>query len=132
MKAILLAAGYGKRLRPFLLTKTPKCLIPIKGNPLLGIWLKKLNLSGFGPCLINTHYLHNQVVDFINNFKLDNNLDIKITYEQKLLGTAGTLIDNLAFFDENDEDIILIHADNYCLADLNELNLLIRIDLKNV
>ena len=41
MKAILLAAGFGKRLQP-LTNTTPKCLVPINGKPLLGIWLNKL------------------------------------------------------------------------------------------
>ena len=45
MKAILLAAGFGKRLRP--ITETiPKCLVPIKGVPLLEIWLEKLSKVG--------------------------------------------------------------------------------------
>lgn len=38
MRAILLAAGYGTRLRP-LTNSMPKCLVPIHGKPLLGIWL---------------------------------------------------------------------------------------------
>mgnify|MGYP001369731422 FL=1 len=122
MKALLLAAGYGKRLRP-ITNKIPKCLVPIKDKPLLGIWLKRLHLSGFGPFLINTHYKHNQVLDFIYNFNQDLKLDIKIVHEEKLLGTAGTLIANLDFIDEHDDDLILIHADNYCLANLNEFKI---------
>jgi len=39
------------------------------------------------------------------------------------LGTAGTLIANLAFLDANDKDVILIHADNYCLEDLNKFKI---------
>jgi len=64
MRALLLAAGLGTRLRP--LTDTvPKCLVPIKGQPLLGIWLDRLSKAGIGPFLINTHYLAEQVADFI-------------------------------------------------------------------
>ena len=60
MRALLLAAGLGTRLRP--LTDTmPKCLVPIKGRPLLSIWLERLTQAGIGPFLINTHYLANQV-----------------------------------------------------------------------
>jgi hypothetical protein len=40
MKALLLAAGFGTRLRP-LTDSLPKCLVPIKGQPLLGIWLER-------------------------------------------------------------------------------------------
>ncbi|MBT6012644.1 MAG: nucleotidyltransferase family protein, partial [Candidatus Marinimicrobia bacterium] len=45
MRAILLSAGLGTRLRP-LTNEVPKCLVPINGRPLLDIWLEKLTLSG--------------------------------------------------------------------------------------
>ena len=60
IKALLLAAGLGTRLRPLTL-KTPKCLVEIDGTPLLGIWLKKLNRLGCDEVLINTHYLNKEV-----------------------------------------------------------------------
>ena len=64
MKTILLAAGFGKRLMP--LTKDiPKCLVPIKGVPLLDIWLTRLVEFNLGPFLVNTHYLSSQVEAFI-------------------------------------------------------------------
>jgi mannose-1-phosphate guanylyltransferase len=112
---MLLAAGLGTRLRP--LTDTiPKCLVPIKGKPLLQIWLERLTEAGIGPFLINTHYLAEQVVAFI---ELSPFLDqVILVHEPQLLGTAGTLIQNLDFF--QGEDGLLIHADNYCLADLRE------------
>lgn len=115
MKAILLAAGYGTRLNPLTL-KIPKCLVPIKKNPLLGIWLEKLSNANIGPFLINTHYLSKQVENFIceGNFQES----VTLVYESELLGTAGTLIANLDFF--GDDDGMLIHADNYCLADFKK------------
>ncbi len=114
MKAILLAAGFGTRLRP--LTNTiPKCLVPIKGKPLLQIWLERLTGSGIGPFLINTHYLVEQVNAFIGSSLFRDK--VTLVHENKLLGTAGTLIDNLDFF--QGEEGMLIHADNYCLADFN-------------
>ena len=45
MKAFILAAGMGKRLRPYTLN-TPKCLIKIKGRPLLDLWVDKLLKAG--------------------------------------------------------------------------------------
>jgi mannose-1-phosphate guanylyltransferase len=114
MKAILLAAGLGTRLRP--LTNTiPKCLVPIKGKPLLEIWLERLTQAGIGPFLVNTHYLGNQVESFIQNSPYRN--QVTLVHEPELLGTAGTLIKNLGFF--QGEDGLLIHADNYCLADFS-------------
>jgi mannose-1-phosphate guanylyltransferase len=112
MRALLLAAGLGTRLRP--ITDTiPKCLVPIKGQPLLKIWLDRLTKAGIGPFLINTHYLAEQVEECIETSPYRD--QIKLVDESELLGTAGTLIANLDFF--QGEDGLLIHADNYCLAD---------------
>lgn len=115
MKAILLAAGYGKRLRP-LTDHTPKCLVEIRGVPLLEIWLSNLIASNVTDFLINTHYLSSQVSTFVGNSKYKSN--IILTHENFLLGTAGTLIANLDFFEGNEG--MLIHADNYCLENLSD------------
>lgn len=114
MRAILLAAGLGTRLRPLTET-TPKCLVPIKGRPLLGIWLERLSQAGMGPFLVNTHYLPEQVETFVNLSPYRE--QVRVVYERELRGTAGTVIANLDFF--NGEDGVLIHADNYCLADFS-------------
>jgi mannose-1-phosphate guanylyltransferase len=114
MRVLLLAAGFGTRLRP--LTDTiPKCLVQIKGRPLLIIWLERLVQIGMGPFLINTHYHATQVADLIASGPFCD--QVTLAYEPILRGTAGTLIANLDFF--QGEDGMLIHADNYCLADLN-------------
>lgn len=113
MRALLLAAGFGSRLRP-LTDSMPKCLVPVKGQPLLGIWLERLTKAGFGPFLVNTHYLAEQVDRFIENSPYRDR--VELVNETILRGTAGTLIANLPFF--HGQDGMLIHADNYCLADL--------------
>jgi mannose-1-phosphate guanylyltransferase len=113
MRAILLAAGFGTRLQP--LTNTvPKCLVPIKGQPLLEIWLERLTKASIGPFLINTHHLAEKVEAYIA--ASSHAKAAKLVREVELHGTAGTLIRNLDFF--NGTDGMLIHADNYCLADL--------------
>ena len=114
MKAMLLAAGLGTRLRP--LTDTiPKCLVPINGQALLNIWLDRLSQVGIGPFLINTHYLSERVQAFIESSPYHD--QVTLVYENELRGTAGTLIANLDFFEG--QDGLLAHADNYCLADLH-------------
>ena len=118
MRAILLAAGLGTRLRP-LTNNIPKCLVPIKGRPLLDIWLEKLTMSGVNEVLINTHYLAEQVQSFILGSKYRDN--VKLVYEPTLLGTAGTLKANIDFF--QGKDGMLIHADNYSMADLRDFQL---------
>ena len=114
MRALLLAAGLGTRLRPITNT-TPKCLVPIHGQALLAIWLQRLAQAGIGPFLVNTHYLSCQVDAFVEASPYQK--DISTVHERDLLGTAGTLVANLDFF--ADGDGLLIHADNYCLADFS-------------
>lgn len=114
MRALLLAAGLGTRLRP-LTDIMPKCLVPIKGQPLLGIWLERLTQANIGPFLINTHYLAWQVETFIDASPYRD--QVTLVNELELHGTAGTLIANLDFF--QGQDGLLIHADNYCLADFS-------------
>jgi mannose-1-phosphate guanylyltransferase len=113
MRAILLAAGLGTRLRP-LTDATPKCLMRINGVSLLGIWMERLIHSGVSPLLVNTHYLSDQVSEFVKKSDFKDQVDL--VHEPSLLGTAGTLMENLDFF--RGEDGMLIHADNYCMANL--------------
>ena len=114
MKVLLLAAGLGTRLKP--LTDTvPKCLVPVHGQPLLHIWLQRLSAAGAGPFLVNTHYLAPKVSDFVQSSPFS--AVVSLVNEPELLGTAGTLIENLSFFGGGDG--MLLHADNYCLADLS-------------
>ena len=108
IKAILLSAGFGKRLRPLTLN-TPKCLVSIDGEPLIIKWLKKLEEIGCEEALINTHYLASKVEEVIKGWD-QTRLKVKITYEEELLGTAGTLRNNLNFF--KDSIGLLIHTDN--------------------
>lgn len=116
MHAILLAAGLGTRLRPITL-KIPKCLIKLKNKPLLEIWIKNLIKAKIKRILINTHYLSDHVKAFVQSSEYKN--FITLTHEPELLGTAGTLIHNLDFY--KGDDVMLIHADNYCEEDLEKL-----------
>ena len=115
MRAMLLAAGFGTRLRP-ITDSIPKCLVSIKGQPLLGIWFNRLNLAGIKNFLVNTHYLSEQVEKYIEKSQYKS--QVKIINESELLGTAGTIIQNIDFFEG--QDGMVIHTDNYCMADLSE------------
>jgi len=116
LKAILLSAGYGTRLRPLTLEK-PKCLIKINKKPILEIWLDKLSRLGCKEVLINTHYLSEQVDEFIHNYK-SKYMKIITTHEDTLLGTAGTLLKNINFVED---ETLMIHSDNFTTSNLNGL-----------
>jgi len=117
LRALLLAAGLGTRLRPFTL-HTPKCLAPIGGKPLLGHWLSKLEAAGCEAVLINTHHLADQVEQFLQSWP-NTAMAIETVHEPELLGTAGTLMAHQAFFEGATG--LLIHADNAMEADLADL-----------
>lgn len=115
MRALLLAAGHGMRLRP--VTNTiPKCMVDINGRPLLDIWIDLLSKGGVTDILINLHYLPDVVREYIKRCHYP--VNITTVYEEKLLGTAGTLCRNRAFF--NEEAVMLIHADNLSLFDIRQ------------
>ena len=114
MKAFLLAAGFGKRLRP--LTNTiPKCLVPIKGKPLMACWLDSLFGSGcIDSVVINVHYLHDKVEAFISSCQFKDR--VELVYEERLMGTAGAIVAHGRYLGAG--PLMLIHADNYSLFDV--------------
>ena len=116
LRALLLAAGLGTRLRPITLNK-PKCLVPIGGEPLLSRWLRQLEQAGCESVLINTHYLARQVEDFLQTWE-SSNMTVHTIYEPVLHGTAGSLIANQSFF--NNATGLLIHADNVMAGNLSD------------
>ena len=117
IKAILLSAGYGLRLKP-ITDNLPKCLVKINNEPLLGRWLAELHKIGCKKTLINTHYLASKVESFVDklNYK---DMQIELSHEDKLLGTAGTLLKNLNFLKGSIG--ILMHVDNVTNFNLQEL-----------
>lgn len=115
MKALLLSAGLGTRLRP-ITNHTPKCLVPIAGKPLLEYWLDSLSTIGINEFLINTHYLSEQVIKYVKESKYKNK--ITLSYEEELLNTGGTLLKNKDFFEN--KPFLLIHADNLSFCDFEK------------
>lgn len=111
-RAVLLAAGLGTRLRP-LTNFLPKCLVPIRGRPLLEIWLGMLFSAGFERVLINTHYHAELVEEFIAGSPWSDR--VVLSREKRLLGTAGTLKANAKFLEG--EGFLVAHADNLTIFD---------------
>lgn len=118
MKAYLLAAGYGTRLRP--LTETvPKCMVPIRGQPLLRWWLALLRRHGVSEVLVNTHYLPEPVREFMRAYNQQNTgLTVYEAYEPELLGSGGTIRANRDFV-KGEEAFLICYADNLTDADLS-------------
>lgn len=114
MKALLLAAGLGTRLRP-LTNSIPKCLVPIGGRPLLGLWINSFIEAGIKEIFINLSFKGEMVRHYVEEASFP--CQINFLEEKLLLGTGGTLKRNCHKF--LDSSIILAHADNLCLADFS-------------
>lgn len=107
MRALLLAAGLGTRLRP--LTDTvPKCLAPIHGKPLLDYWLEHLFAADVERVLVNLHWLPDVVRAHVAASPYRDRIDL--VHEEVLLGTGGTVLANRAWLEGR--SFLLAHADN--------------------
>ena len=99
MKAMILAAGLGTRLRP-LTDDRPKALVEVGGRTLLEITLERLRGFGVRQVILNVHHFPDMVVDYL---KANNNfgMDIEISREEILLDTGGGLKKAAWFFLEH-------------------------------
>jgi NDP-sugar pyrophosphorylase family protein len=121
MKAMVLAAGLGTRLRP-LTNDRPKALVTVAGRTLLEITLERLRAFGVTEAIVNTHYHAEMIAEYLaahTNF----GMRIEISREQELLDTGGGLKQAAWFFLENgaDEPFLLHNVDVISNIDLGTL-----------
>lgn len=118
MKAFLLAAGVGKRLRPLTAVR-PKCLMPVAGRPLLDYWLALCRRHGVDEVVINLHHHADQVREYIDARKTAG-LQVRLFEEKRLLGSGGTLAANEDFV-RGEKEFLVLYADNLTNVDLGDL-----------
>src|ERR1700753_284464 len=117
MKAFILAAGNGTRLRP--VTDTiPKCLAPICGVPLLEIWLNNCKTAGITEVLVNAHAHASAVKEFA--MRQTTGVKVQIAEEPELLGSAGTLAENREFV-ASEEAFFVLYGDVLTTVDLRRM-----------
>jgi mannose-1-phosphate guanylyltransferase len=114
MKAFLLAGGRGERLRPLTLS-CPKCLAPIDGEPLLGIWLRKFRNEGIDHVLLNVSHHVDRVREFLAT--VDATPHVELVVEDGPQGSASTVSRHRSFV-EAEESFWVIYADNLTDASL--------------
>ena len=106
-KAMILAAGFGKRIHPLTL-KNPKPLLRIGNETLLSNTLKFLEMCEIKDVVINVHYLGEQIINYIKNKKFK--LTIKIVKEEeKILDTGGGALNAIQYF--SDFPFLIINPD---------------------
>ncbi|MCP9470871.1 MAG: NDP-sugar synthase [Nitrospira sp.] len=117
MKAMILAAGLGTRLRP-LTDSMPKPLLPVGGAPLI-VWnLLLLRRHGFRDVVINLHYLGSMIEEALGD---GSQFGLQITYskETTILGTGGGVKQAEPYFDG--EPVLVLNGDTLVEVDLEEL-----------
>ena len=117
MKAFLLSAGIGSRLRP-ITDVTPKCMLVIDDRPLLDIWLDEFDRAGVDEVLVNLHHLPDVVRRHLA--ARTGPPAVRTVFEPQLLGSAGTLVANRQWVD-GEELFLACNADNLTDFDLRTL-----------
>ncbi len=119
MKAMILAAGLGTRLKPLTLDR-PKALVELKGQPLLGTLIEKLKSNGFDEIIVNVHHFAEQVTDYLKARDFFD-ISMKISDERgQLLDTGGGLKKASCFFREN-ETFLLHNVDVFTDIDYKDM-----------
>jgi NDP-sugar pyrophosphorylase family protein len=119
VKAMVLAAGLGTRLRP-LTDNRPKALVDVGGRTMLEITLTRLRSSGISDVIINTHHFADMVAEYLRahqNF----GMHIEISYESVLLDTGGGLKNAAHFFVGSDEPFLVHNVDVLSTIDFSEM-----------
>jgi len=106
MKALILAAGFGSRLRPFT-DHIPKPLFPVNGRPVLDLMIQKLIRAGCCAIMINTHHLHRKIDAFIGTQRYS--VPVVTRYEPDILGTGGAVKNISDFWDL--QPLMVINSD---------------------
>ena len=120
MKAMILAAGRGERLRP-LTDSTPKPMLQVAGKPLLEHHLVRLAEAGVTEIVINTSWLAEQIEAYFSDCEARLGVTISWSREVTALETGGGIVNALALL--GDEPFILINGDvwsDYPLLELRD------------
>jgi MurNAc alpha-1-phosphate uridylyltransferase len=117
MKAMLLAAGRGERLRP-LTERIPKPLVEVGGKPLIAWHLERLAAAGFGEVVLNVSHLAEAIVERLGDGRRFG-LSLRYSREAEPLETAGGIAQALALLGRR--AFLLVNADIYCEVDFASL-----------
>lgn len=119
MKAMILAAGLGTRLKPWTL-EHPKALVPVGGVPMLRRVIEKLRDSGFDRITVNVHHFADQVKEYLST----NDFGVCVTVSDEsdlLLDTGGGILGAADLLFADDEPVLIHNVDILSDADLQKL-----------
>lgn len=107
MKAMILAAGFGTRLKPFTDT-LPKALVPYKSVPMISHQIDRLKKAGITDIVVNVHHFPDKMISFFN--ENDFGINIRLSIEDEILGTGGGILNAREFLAE-EEYFAVINVD---------------------
>ena len=107
VKVVVLAGGYGTRLRPLTYTR-PKAMLPLAGKPILQFIIESVASEGFNDVVVTTNYFREQIIDYFGD---DSDFGVRLVYpeEEKPLGTAGSVKNSEKYLNET---FAVIQGDN--------------------
>ena len=119
MKAMILAAGLGTRLRP-LTEKKPKALIEVDGIPLLELVIQRIRQYGFHDIIINIHHFGEQILAFLEQ-KDNFGLNLCLSDERDFLRDTGGGLKHASWFFDDHQPFLLHNVDILSDVNLHEL-----------
>lgn len=117
MKAIILAGGFGTRLKD-VVPDVPKPMAPVRGAPFLKLLIDRLVLSGVNELILSTGYLHETIYEYFGNGS-EYNASIDYCVEQEPLGTGGAVLKALGMV--GNEDVLIVNGDTYAGVSIDKL-----------
>lgn len=117
MQAVILAGGYGKRLRP-LVSDRPKPMANICGKPFLDYQIRFLRKQGIRDILMCVGYMHDEIIKYFRNGE-DYSVHIEYSIEEQPLDTGGAIKHVLQLVNEN---FFLLNGDTIANVNLNSMS----------
>lgn len=119
MKAMILAAGLGTRLKPWTLSH-PKALVPVGGVPMLRRVIERLISEGFDDIVVNVHHFADQICEFLSDN--DFGVEIRVSNESDmLLDTGGALLKAAPLIFDSDAPCLVHNVDILSDAPLSDI-----------
>lgn len=109
MRAVILAGGFGTRLRP-IIGNEPKCMAPYMGRPMITFIIKRLRAQGIDDITLALHYKAEKFVDYLKGL-------VKFKIEEVPLGTGGAIKNCI----EGDEPFLVVNGDTISAIDYNDM-----------
>jgi mannose-1-phosphate guanylyltransferase len=119
VKAMVLAAGLGTRLRP-LTHDRPKALVEVAGLTLLELTLARLRAFGIQDVIINTHHFADKIAAYLHSHK-NFGMHVELSHEDVLLDTGGGIKKAAYFFRDSEEPFLVHNVDVLSTIDFNQM-----------